>query len=283
MESKTYEATICLRNQGLVYYLCDISYTVDANDNYDYVFTPNYSVIDLLDSSVFQGIPGLNLDDRKPKYIRKNTIPTFISERVPQKNRVDLYNLLKEAGLDYINPIIYLLNTKNQYFGDNFFLLKKEDKVLVDLNNNQKKNNTFGMLKTLLNNIVKGNDIIFNSLLINDLNRKQIYLAYMGLYEKSYKELVKTVSEGKTRGRKAIVVDMFKFAELSNDLDHNKITAKEAANKLGISIDKFYRLRRKQKKENTIILNNKERNNLNSKLKNPPEPNENLKELFKNN
>lgn len=283
MESKTYEATICLRNQGLVYYLCDISYTVDANDNYDYVFTPNYSVIDLLDSSVFQGIPGLNLDDRKPKYIRKNTIPTFISERVPQKNRVDLYNLLKEAGLDYINPIIYLLNTKNQYFGDNFFLLKKEDKVLVDLNNNQKKNNTFGMLKTLLNNIVKGNDIIFNSLLINDLNRKQIYLAYMGLYEKSYKELVKTVSEGKTRGRKAIVVDMFKFAELSNDLDHNKITAKEAANKLGISIDKFYRLRRKQKKENTIILNNKERNNLNSKLKNPPEPNKNLKELFKNN
>lgn len=283
MESKTYEATICLRNQGLVYYLCDISYTVDANDNYDYVFTPNYSVIDLLDSSVFQGIPGLNLDDRKPKYIRKNTIPTFISERVPQKNRVDLYNLLKEAGLDYINPIIYLLNTKNQYFGDNFFLLKKEDKVLVDLNNNQKKNNTFGMLKTLLNNIVKGNDIIFNSLLINDLNRKQIYLAYMGLYEKSYKELVKTVSEGKTRGRKAIVVDMFKFAELSNDLDHNKITAKEAANKLGISIDKFYRLRRKQKKENTIILDNKERNNLNSKLKNPPEPNENLKELFKNN
>lgn len=87
MESKTYEATICLRNQGLVYYLCDISYTVDANDNYDYVFTPNYSVIDLLDSSVFQGIPGLNLDDRKPKYIRKNTIPTFISERVPQKKQ----------------------------------------------------------------------------------------------------------------------------------------------------------------------------------------------------
>lgn len=280
MESKTYEATICLRNQGLVYYLCDISYTVDANDNYDYVFTPNYSVIDLLDSSVFQGIPGLNLDDRKPKYIRKNIIPTFISERVPQKNRVDLYDLLKEAGLDYINPIIYLLNTKNQYFGDNFFLLKKEDKVLVDLNNNQKKNNTFGMLKTLLNNIVKGNDIIFNSLLINDLNRKQIYLAYMGLYEKSYKELIKTVSEGNARGRKAIIVDMFRFEELNNDFNKKKISAKEAANKLGISIDKFYRLRR-AKEKNTIILNNNDRDNLIKNMKEPPAPNNELKKLLK--
>lgn len=280
MESKTYEATICLRNQGLVYYLCDISYTVDANDNYDYVFTPNYSVIDLLDSSVFQGIPGLNLDDRKPKYIRKNTIPTFISERVPQKNRVDLYDLLKEAGLDYINPIIYLLNTKNQYFGDNFFLLKKEDKVLVDLNNNQKKNNTFGMLKTLLNNIVKGNDIIFNSLLINDLNRKQIYLAYMGLYEKSYKELIKTVSQGNARGRKAIIVDMFRFEELNNDFNKKKISAKEAANKLGISIDKFYRLRR-AKEKNTIVLNNNDRDNLIKNMKEPPAPNDELEKLLK--
>ena len=280
MESKTYEATICLKNQGLVYYLCDISYTVDANDNYDYVFTPNYSVIDLLDSSVFQGIPGLNLDDRKPKYIRKNIIPTFISERVPQKNRVDLYDLLKEAGLDYINPIIYLLNTKNQYFGDNFFLSKKEDKVLVDLNNNQKKNNTFGMLKTLLNNIVKGNDIIFNSLLINDLNRKQIYLAYMGLYEKSYKELIKTVSEGNTRGRKAIIVDMFRFEELNNDFNKKKISAKEAANKLGISIDKFYRLRR-AKEKNTIILNNNDRDNLIKNMKEPPAPNNELEKLLK--
>ena len=280
MESKTYEATICLRNQGLTYYLCDISYTVDIDDNYDYVFTPNYSVIDLLDSSVFQGIPGLNLDERKPKYIRKNIVPTFISERVPQKNRVDLYDLLKEAGLDYINPIIYLLNTKNQYFGDNFFLLKKEDKVLVDLSNNQKKNNTFGMLKTLLNNIVKGNDIIFNSLLINDLNRKQIYLAYMGLYEKSYKELIKTVSEGNARGRKAIIVDMFRFEELNNDFNKKKISAKEAANKLSISIDKFYRLRR-AKEKNTIVLNNNDRDNLIKNMKEPLAPNNELKKLLK--
>ena len=281
MESKTFEATICLRNQGLVYYLCDISYSVDVDDNFDYIFTPNYNVIDLLDSSVFQGIPGLDLDKRKPQYVRKNIIPTFISERVPQKNRIDLYELLKEAGLDYLNPIIYLLNTKKQYFGDKFFLKKKEDKVLVNLDKNQKKNNTFGLIKTLLNNLVKGNDVVFNSLLINDSNRKIIYQAFMGLYEKSYQQMQKAVSEGNSRGRKAIVVDMFRFLELKNDYQDKKITAKEAADILGISIDKFYRLCRAQEDKGTIELNNKDRNNLIKSMKNPPEPNKNLKKLIK--
>lgn len=78
---------------------------------FEYVFEPNYFLIDLLDSKYFQGIPGLNLDLKKQEYIRKNIIPTFISERVPQKNREDFYELLEKLNMKSMDPIEYLIRT----------------------------------------------------------------------------------------------------------------------------------------------------------------------------
>lgn len=57
---------------------------------------------------MFQGIPSLNLDLKKEVYVRENILPTFILERVPSKNREDLYDLLKSVNLTYIDPIEYL-------------------------------------------------------------------------------------------------------------------------------------------------------------------------------
>lgn len=71
---------------------------------------------------MFQGIPGLNLDLKKEVYIRENILPTFISERVPSKNREDLYDLLKSVNLTYMDSIEYLCRTKYKYSGDNFFM-----------------------------------------------------------------------------------------------------------------------------------------------------------------
>lgn len=43
--------------------------------------------MNLLDVDIFQGIPGIDLDLKKEKYIRDNVIPSFISERFPSQNR----------------------------------------------------------------------------------------------------------------------------------------------------------------------------------------------------
>lgn len=84
--------TICLKGQNnFIYKICKITYRLFEDESFEYVFEPNYFLIDLLDSKYFQGISGLNLDLKKQEYIRKNIIPTFISERVPQKNREDFY------------------------------------------------------------------------------------------------------------------------------------------------------------------------------------------------
>ena len=64
---------------------------------FTYVFTPYYEVIDLLSPPVFQGIPGLNLDRRKPVYVRDNRVPVFIGERAPNINREDLWHVLSKA------------------------------------------------------------------------------------------------------------------------------------------------------------------------------------------
>ena len=50
--------------------------------------------MDLLPNNIFQGIPGLNLELRKDKYVRKNMTPVFISERTPSAHREDLWELL---------------------------------------------------------------------------------------------------------------------------------------------------------------------------------------------
>ena len=78
------DALICLKDDlGIEYVVSEIEYKIWKNEEFEYRFRPNYSVIDLLDTSLFQGIPGIDLDLRKEEYIRKNAVPTFISERAP--------------------------------------------------------------------------------------------------------------------------------------------------------------------------------------------------------
>ena len=93
--------------QGKPYYRSSgIIYAVDRNgnkyavgrvdlerfddQNFQYVFTPEWSVIDTLPSSIFQGIPGLDMSMRPERYYRVNMPPYFISERTPSESREDL-------------------------------------------------------------------------------------------------------------------------------------------------------------------------------------------------
>ena len=246
--------TICIAGPfNITYAVCNIEYILDEDDSFKYIFTPNYSVIELLEDDVFQGIPGLNLELKKTQYVRENKTPTFISERVPSSNREDYNELLAKVKMDYMDPILYLIRSKEQYSGDKLFVLGKikSKTINFDTNNSIKTNNA--LIKSLLENICIGNNVKINSRIIDDSNRKIFYDLLIALYSRSLnhnKELQKNgiekaKAERKYKGRKPTYVDELMYYELLDKVNKKEISPKDAANNLGISIDKYYRLKKK--------------------------------------
>lgn len=252
MDSVVKKGIICIEQYGIEFQLCVIEHIIYSEDYFKYVFHPNYSVIELLDSDVFQGIPGLDLDKKKKEYVRKNIIPTFISERVPSANRENLYELLDKVGLTYINPIEYLIRTEDKYSGDDLYVVKYSEKTLVNLDDFLTKNNVQSTIKMILDNLAKGNNIFYNQTTIDDSNRKEVFKLLLGLYLKSLASnkakqkagIEEAKKNHKYQGRKAVEVDSMIFRETVMKVENNLLSLNDALLLLNISRDKYYRLKK---------------------------------------
>ena len=262
MNSYRSKGIICVKGKcNMTYALCAIEYILNEDETYEYTFSPYYSVIDLLGTDIFQGIPGLNLDRKKEIYVRENRIPTFISERVPGKNRENYYEILEELDMEYMDPIVYLIRTKQQYSGDNLFVVPYHDKEIVSYDNYVSYENNNSMIKDILVNICMGNDVEINGQFINDSNRKLIHDILISIYYRTFKSMKERQrkgirladEEGKYTGRKPIKVDYLKYCEMLEKVEKGEMTVKEAALKLGISIDKYYRVRKQLQNSNNIL------------------------------
>lgn len=240
---------------GIEYFIAKINQYHYEDDTFSFTFEPFWSVIDSVKGRyyLFDGIPGLNLDKRKTLYVREKMIPVYIAERVPPRNRVNLNDCLKEAGITYWDPIAYLLGTKLQYFGDNFYMTKVSEKKTVNIDTKKEgRKNTSAIIKDVLVNLAHNNDVIYNGNLIDDSNRAVMFRTLFDIYEKEIKSnkikqkagIEKAKKENKYRGRKPIEVSHVKFYEEHKKVEEGKITARKAAENLGISIDKYYRLRK---------------------------------------
>jgi len=256
---KTYSSigTICIKGKcDLIYNVCIIEYFLKEDDTFKYIFTPNYSVIDLLDSNIFQGIPGLNIDLGKEQYLRDNIVPTFISERVPSKNREDYFELLSKVNMDFMDPIEYLIRTKERYSGDKLFVVPYQEKESIKFESFCDTKTNSAIIKNILENICAGNTIIFPTQTIDDNNRKLIHDILMELYVRSFtlnkkhqqEGIEKAKKNGKYSGRKPIRVDTLKFLDLLEKVNNKELSSRQAAEILGISIDKFYRVKKKLQK-----------------------------------
>lgn len=248
MNSITTKGIICVKDKlNIEYRLCQIEYILYEDETYKYIFTPNYNIIDLLDSSIFQGIPGLNLDVKKEKYIREKVEPTFISERVPSKNREDYYELLESVNMEYMNPIEYLIKTKKKYSGDRMYVIAFTDTKKITISDIEKKCNSFGLIKVILDNIAAGNEVLLTDEI--NISTKDIFKLLYYIYQKSFENLKVhqeiginlAKAQGKYRGRKPIAIDKMLFLETLERVNNKELTAKQAAINMGISIDKFYR------------------------------------------
>lgn len=252
-ESKT-TGMICVRDSlDFEYHVSKIEYIEREDESYSYLFTPNYSVIDLLPTSIFQGIPGLNLELRKEQYRRDNMVPVFISERTPGENREDLWELLDACGMTYLNRLEWLIRTDLQYSGDPLYVKRFEEgdeKHTVSFEQFElRETRSVRMLEDVLVEICRGNDVGARHFQIDDSNRLQTYYLLMALYqkEKGYLEARKregirqSARAGAYKGRKPIALDPFKAEEVFAAFRAGKLSEAEAIQKLGVSRSTFYR------------------------------------------
>ena len=175
---------ICLNDDyNFTYKVADISYTEREDESFVYKIRPNYSVIELLGTRDFQGIPGLDLDLKKECYVRDNIIPVFISERIPGKNREDLCKLLKDCNMDYLNQLEWLIRTDTVYSGDKLFVQSPEEKSLKLDSINSLENISSVICRKMLEVICYGGTIETQQVVIDNSNRKHYFDFLMAMYK----------------------------------------------------------------------------------------------------
>ncbi len=254
MDCYVVDALICLKDDlGLEYAVSQIEYKLWRNEEFEYIFKPNYSVIELLDASLFQGIPGIDLELHKEEYVRKNSVPTFISERAPGANREELWRLLEDCDMQYLNQLEWLIKTNTKYIGDRLYVRKPkptEPFSVVNLSEELSHlKRAYDIQKTLLQNICLGYTVEYNGFIIDDNNRKLCYELLYRLFNREATRLKKLQKNGinnarkngKYSGRKSIHVDDTKLYEVLQKYRNHRINVEEAAGMLGMSVSTFYR------------------------------------------
>lgn len=250
MKKITTKGDICLKDEyHLIYRVAGITYTEWEDESFVYEFKPDYSVVGLLDAENFQGIPGLDLELRKDRYVRKNRVPVFISERTPGKNREELWELLKRYDMKYLNQLEWLIRTDMQYSGDNLFVQRPVDKTLRVKDFSVLGNRSAIICRKLLEAICYGGNVITPWLTIDDTNRMSFYELLKGLYitERKYLDsqrdtgIIAAAQKGNYKGRKKVKVDPLVAQGIFADYKEQKINSTSASQKLGISKSTFLR------------------------------------------
>ncbi|MBQ7015746.1 MAG: recombinase family protein [Firmicutes bacterium] len=274
------------RNSGIIYAVdrSGDKYAVSRVDferfdeqNFQYIFSPEWSIIDILPTSIFQGIPGLDMSLRLEHYYRVNMTPYFISERTPSESREDLWELLDEVGLDYYDRFEWLLRSNMRSGTDNLIVERAEeprrivfesidllptnlqpgDCILIkDLHS--VASTSYQLRKYLLQILRSGAQLWDESedRVINEAESSMLMKILMlqeSLDNKRNKDhrnegIAQAKNEGKYSGRKKRSIDPNLFDQIAVDFDKKKISEDEALRRLAISRSTFYR-RLKERKQ----------------------------------
>ncbi len=241
---------ICLDDEyDFTYHIAEITYTEWEDESYLYEIVPNYSVISLLPSKLFQGIPGLDLDQRKDVYVRKNMVPVFISERTPDENREDLWELLESCNMEYLNRLEWLIRTNTRYSGDYLYVCRKDIQDLKFDNLTELGSRSAVICRKVLEVICMGGTVTTKDFTIDDHNRKSYYELFLSIYktERTYLDekrktgIKKAAEDGAYRGRERTKLDSLKLQEMFYAYEKGKITGEQAAERLNISRSTFLR------------------------------------------
>ena len=250
--------------------VAQIDYQEFDEENFQYVISPYWEIVDGLPASVFQGIPGIDMDLRLETYYRVNYIPTFIAERTPSENREDLWEILESVGLDYYDRFEWLIRTPMRAANDNLIVERRRtkqvvekyttgilstlqygDKVIVD-SMEAIADTTAGFADEIFTVITNGVDMISESgqMLVDITTRSSmipIIIAQKTIAQREYAKnrrsgIEQAKKQGKYTGRKPIEVDEKVLRQVNQELKAGLISVEEAMKRTKIgSKSTFYR------------------------------------------
>lgn len=250
--------------------VAQIDYQEFDEENFQYVISPYWEIVDGLPASVFQGIPGIDMDLRLKDYYRVNYIPTFISERTPSESREDLWELLESVGLDYYDRFEWLLRTSMRAANDNLIVERRRmeetvkqfesgvisglqygDKLIVD-SLETIADTTAGLADGMFSIVAGGVDVVTQSgqVLVDAMTRAAMvpYMITQRIISRRERAvnrqegIEKAKKNGKYTGRKPIEVDENVLRQVAKELDEGLITVEEAMKRVKInSKSTFYR------------------------------------------
>ena len=250
--------------------VAQIDYQEFDEENFQYVISPYWEIVDGLPASVFQGIPGIDMDLRLKDYYRVNYIPTFIAERTPSESREDLWELLESVDLDYYDRFEWLLRTNMRAANDNLIVERRRieetvgqftsgiisglqygDKVIVE-SMESIADTTAGLIDGMFNIVTSGIDVVTESgqVLVDAMTRAAMIPYMVAQRIMSRRERIshqqagieQAKKDGKYAGRKPTPVDENVLRQVAKELDEGIITVEEAMKRTKInSRSTFYR------------------------------------------
>lgn len=248
--------------------IAQIDYQEFDEENFQYVISPYWEIIDGLPASVFQGIPGIDMELRLERYYRANYIPTFIAERTPSENREDLWDLLESVNLDYYDRFEWLLRTKMRAANDNLIVERKRktqvvenfaseslltlqygDKLIVD-SLEMISDTAAGFMDGIFTIVTNGVDVINRSgqVLIDTMTRAAmvpIVVTQRMITRRDHAAnrragIEKAKRDGKYTGRKPIEVDEKVLLQVNQEFKDGLITIEEAMKRTKIGSKSTY-------------------------------------------
>lgn len=250
--------------------VAQIDYQEFDEENFQYVICPYWEIIDGLPPSIFQGIPGIDMDLRLERYYRVNYIPTFVAERTPSENREDLWEILASVDLDYYDRFEWLLRTTMRSANDNLIVERRRttqvvekfrsgvlstlqygDRIIID-SMEAIADTTAGFADEIFTVITNGVDVIHQSgqILVDVTTRAAmtpIVVAQRMVMRREYAAnrragIERAKKAGKYVGRKPIEVDEMVLREVNQEIKAGLITVEEGMRRTKIrSKSTFYR------------------------------------------
>ena len=223
---------------GAQYRICRLDCTTWDDGSYEYAFTPDYRVIDMLDEREYGGIPGLDLDLRRDVYIRKNMEPVFMTERSPSRNRVDLWDLLESVGLDHYDRLEWLIRTKLRYSGDALHVIRYEEPPSFEFSEGICKDSD-ETCRMILKALATGGDVSICGMSLDDRSASAVGRTLkLILDEERRKNPLKTVTKV---GRKKKDLSVATLSWARDTIRTESRTADVVAAELGVSKSTLYR------------------------------------------
>lgn len=211
-----------------------IEYDKLGGDNYEYVITPYWDIIDGLSAEIFQGFDGIDMEERLEEYHCKNAVP---------------------AWLEAENNLLVEMTTSGQavkkYKGGDVSDLKYGDKVIIE-DFSVMGDTAADLKKNIFDLVCNGVEIAgYGGKSFVDASNRATFVSILTLQkmleyrdgqEKRRAGIERAKAEGKYQGRKPISVDQDALKQVAEELEAGNISVKEAMERTGItSRSTFYR------------------------------------------